>query len=237
MDSNTSKNERKSKKKSRDEDEESVGSLKDFIVDDEEIDEASVSSDEESDEESDISMTDSEESEGSATEEPTSEVVTEETPKKKPRRDEDPELIKLLAEEAHAFVKGNLEGTVVGGRTLRSRDPVKIEQRKPKDMYYERFGRYEEERAMEKFDKRDIIEFLKKLAPEHKEAYEAAGKTWPSFSARDSKKLTLEYIRQEYANVKKFIGLPDSDDETSDAEVDEDDDEELEDDDDDMDEE
>jgi len=180
-----------------DDDNESMGSLKDFIVDDNlEESEGSESEDE---------MSDVDESSGSES----GDDVVEPVVKVK----EDPEVIKLLAEEAAEFTK-SISGTVVGGRTLRSREPAKIEARKPRDMYYERFGNKEEAKALEKFTKRDIIKWVQKLAAEHRVAYEAAGHAWPQLTAR----MSLEAIRQEYNKIKQFIGLPDSDAETSDEE-------------------
>jgi hypothetical protein len=178
-------------------DNESIGSLKDFIVNDDlEESEASNTEDE---------MSDVDESSGSESQGDIAEPVL--------KVKEDPEVIKLLAEEAAEFTK-SISGTVVGGRTLRSREPAKIEARKPRDMYYERFGNKEEAKALEKFTKRDIIKWVQKLASEHKHAYEAAGHAWPTLNAR----MSLEAIRNEYNKIKQFIGLPDSDAETSDAE-------------------
>lgn len=130
--------------------------------------------------------------------------------------DDDAEGIKALAEEAERFA-GSIEGTVVGGRVLRSRAPEKIEARRPKDAYMERFGRAVEERLMEKLTKKDICEYVEgPLKKDFKEAFEATGRTWPVLNT----KMTLEAIREKYAEIKVFAELPDSDDETEDTEVD-----------------
>jgi len=129
--------------------------------------------------------------------------------------DDGDEAIKVLAEEAERFA-GTVTGTIVGGRVLRSREPEKIEARRPKDAYYERFGRDVEARLMEKFTKKDIIEFVKTLEKEYREAYEATGETWPVLTT----KMSLESIREKYDAIKVFADLPDSDDETEDSEED-----------------
>ena len=129
------------------------------------------------------------------------------------QNEEDADGIKALAEEAERFA-GKVTGTVVGGRVLRSRDPEKIEARRPKDAYYERFGRQVEERLMEKFTKKDIIEFVKTLEKDYKESYEASGQQWPSLTT----KMSLEAIREKYDAIKAFADLPDSDEETSEDE-------------------
>lgn len=147
-------------------DEESMGSLKDFIVEDSESD-------------------------------------VEEEPVVKKQKVEEP--IALLETEASQFV-GQIEGSTVNGRTLRSREKLT----KPKDLYYERFGAKAEAEILEKFTKKDIIEFVKDLESEHKAGYEASGKTWPKLNT----KMSLESIREHYDDIKAFAGLPDSDDET-----------------------
>jgi len=159
-----------------DSDAESMGSLKEFIVADEEIEQEDEGSE-------DVVM-----------------VAEDET-------------LRILKEEAEAFAS-SVQGTVVGGRTLRSRDPVKVEARRPKDSYMERFGREEEAKLMEKFTKKDIIEYLKTLESENREAYEATGAVWPKLTSR----MTLEKIQEEYKKVKVFLDLPDSDDEESEDE-------------------
>jgi hypothetical protein len=125
-----------------------------------------------------------------------------------------------LKKEAEAFA-GPIQGTVVGGRTLRSRKPEDLEKRKPKDSYYERFGKQEEEKLMEKFTKKDMIEFLKTLKAEHLSAYESAGHSWPALTT----KMSLEHISEEYYKIKEFIGLPDSDAEDDDDDASDADDE------------
>lgn len=171
-----------------DSDDESMGSLKDFIVDDAE---ASDASEDDAD---------------------TVETASGARPAKKAK--EDPDTLKLMEEEAARFA-GGVSGTTVGGRTLRSREPAKVEARKPRDEYYERFGRAEEERLMEKFTKKDIIEFVAKLAPEYREAYEATGAKWPHLTAR----MTLEAIREHYDKIKAFADLPDSEDEADESDA------------------
>jgi hypothetical protein len=128
-----------------------------------------------------------------------------------------------MREEAAKFTQ-DVSGTVVNGRVLRSRATESIEKRKPKDEYYERFGRAEEARLLEKFTKKDIIDYLKSLEKEHRDAYEARGVKWPALNMR----MSLADIREEYQNVKDFADLPDSDEEDSEEESDdeEDDDEE-----------
>lgn len=195
----------------KEDDEESVGSLKDFIVHDSADEDIDMTDDESEHSDTTSSDEDSNDSEDSD--------VKPIVPKPK-RVKEDPEIIKLLAEEAEAFTK-SIQGTVVGGRTLRSREPEKLEARKPKDMYYERFGRKEEIKALEKFTKKDIIEWVRKLAAQHKADYEAAGNAWPTLHIR----MSLEAIRAEYDRIKKFLDLPDSDADSSDDEMDIDDDE------------
>jgi len=135
------------------------------------------------------------------------EVVSDEV--KIPVAEED--IVEVLKQEAEEFTK-NLTATIVNGRTLRSRDPKDLEKRKPRDMYYERFGKAEEERLMEKFTKKDIIEFLKKLESENRKSYEDSGNTWPVLNT----KMSLDKITGEYKKVKLFLDLPDSDDESED---------------------
>jgi len=211
----SSQDSKKHTKKSKDNETESVGSLKDFIVDDEEEDDLVES--EHEDTSSELSDS-SEDSSGEESE------VEEPKPKKK-RVAEDPEIIKMLAEEAEAFTKGSISGTVVGGRTLRSRAPEALNQRKPKDTYYERFGRKAEQEALEKFTKKDIIEWVRKLSLEHKSDYEArSGKSWPVLSP----KMSLDTVQNEYSKIKTFLDLPDSDAEDDEESLmSEEDDEEL----------
>lgn len=136
--------------------------------------------------------------------------------------DDDSDGIKNLEEEAKKFV-GEVQGTVVGGRVLRSREAEKVEARKPKDAYLERFGRAELLKLEEKDTKKDIIAFLKTLESEWRQKYEDAGNTWPSLNMR----MSLEAVREKYDHVKQFAELPDSDDE---GEEEIDDDDEVEDD-------
>ena len=213
----------------------SEGSLVDFIVKDEEIDDSSVLSEdasEISEEETDESSDESEGSEESASEDESKEPEkkadsqenAEERPKKKIRLAvEKEDETALLKEEAEKFAAG-VKGTVIGSRVLRSRDPNDMEKRKAKDLYYERFGRAEEEKLMEKFKKKDIIDFLKTLESEWRPQYEQAGHKWPS----PTLKWSLESIEEVYYPVKKFANLPDSDDEEeAEIESDEDDDENV----------
>jgi hypothetical protein len=168
-------------------DEESIGSLKDFIVEDTESCGADSS-------------------------------ASESEPKaKKAKVIEDPDLVNQLVTEAKAFV-ANIQGTTVNGRTLRSRDPKALDARKPKDEYYERFGRDAEQKLLEKFTKKDIIEFVRDLEKENRADYEAAGHTWPKLHA----KMSLDAIQDEYQKIKDFLELPDSDGEESVASEDDD---------------
>lgn len=171
-------------------DEESIGSLKDFIVDDTE--DGEIVSDDASEDASDA------------------EEATEGRAAKKAKIVEDLNVVDQLVSEAKAFA-ANIEGTTVNGRTLRSRDPKALESRKPKDEYYERFGRDAEAKLLEKFTKKDIIEFVKDLEKENRAAYEAAGNTWPKLHAR----MSLDTIQEEYQKIKDFLDLPDSDGEES----------------------
>jgi hypothetical protein len=171
-------------------DEESIGSLKDFIVEDTESCGA------------ESSASDSEAAEPKA---------------KKAKVIEDPDLVNQLVTEAKAFV-ANIQGTTVNGRTLRSRDPKALDARKPKDEYYERFGRDAEQKLLEKFTKKDIIEFVRDLEKENRADYEAAGHTWPKLHA----KMSLDAIQDEYQKIKDFLDLPDSDGEESVASEDDD---------------
>jgi hypothetical protein len=107
-----------------------------------------------------------------------------------------------------------VQGTVVGGRMLRSRNPESIEMRKPRDEYYERFGRKEEEKLLLQDTKKDIVKFVATLEAEWKTKYEESGSEWPKLNVR----MSLEKIREEYQKIKDFAGLPDSDDESSDVE-------------------
>ena len=118
------------------------------------------------------------------------------------------------ASETLVDVVEPVEGTVVGGRMLRSRDPEKIEKRKPRDEYYERFGRKEEEKLLIQDTKKDIVKFVKTLEDEWKAKYEASGAKWPSLNVR----MSLERIREDYQKIKDFANLPDSDDELSETE-------------------
>ena len=129
---------------------------------------------------------------------------------KRSKQEDEADALKTLEDEAKQFA-GSISGTVVGGRTLRSREPAKVEARKPKDEYYERFGRAEEARLLEKFTKKDIIEFIKTLEDEWRAKYEAEGHVWPKLTAR----MSLDAIREQYDSIKAFAGLPDSDDEGS----------------------
>lgn len=158
-----------------------MGSLKDFIVPDD-VDMADSAAEEDDDDAPD-------------------EVAVEE---------EDQQNLELMAAEA-ARITGGLSGTVVGGRTLRSREPAAVAARTTRDTYYERFGRADEAKLMEKFTKKDIIEFVGTLKSEYKESYEAAGNVWPVLTTR----MSLDAIRSEYDKIKKFADLPDSDDEES----------------------
>lgn len=158
-------------------DEESIGSLKDFIVADEEASSCSES---------------------------------EEPVAKKAKVVDETETVNQLVSEAKAFAS-DIKGTTVNGRTLRSRDPSAMEKRKPKDEYYERFGRDAEAKLLEKFTKKDIIEFVKDLEKDNRSAYEDSGHTWPKLNVR----MSLEDIQEEYQKIKDFLSLPDSDGEES----------------------
>jgi hypothetical protein len=161
-------------------DDESVGSIKDFIVPDDAVSEEKVESN-------------------------------------------DSELDKADLDKVEPVV-----GTVIGGRVLRSRDPASIEKRKPKDSYYERFGRKEEEKLLIQDTKKDIVKFVKTLEAEWRISYEESGKKWPVLNT----KMSLDKIRAEYQSIKDFAKLPDSDDESDeDGEDDEDESEDDEDDD------
>lgn len=174
--SHETKTEKSSKKSKKVEsDDEDAGSLKDFIVEEEDSPH--------SDAESEV------------------DVVA--------IKPEDTDTLSLLTEEATRFTSG-VTGTEIAGRVLRSRKPEDIEKRKTKDMYYERFGRDEEARLMEKFTKKDILEFIKKLEKDHRADYETAGHVWPDVNS----KMSLDKIREEYEPLKKFLELPDSDEET-----------------------
>jgi hypothetical protein len=221
-------------RKPTDDDSESEGSLKDFIVDDSEAEDTSEEASSESEADSSDSGSDAEESEEDAEEHeellgpsgPTAAgagAPEVERPNKRRRQDDTDEL-ELMKQEAEKFAAG-VSGTVVGGRTLRSRAPEHLESRRPRDEYYEKYGRAEEAKLMEKFTKKDIVEFVARLAPDHRDDYEAAGHKWPSLTTR----MTLEDIRAEYEKIKAFLDLPDSDKETSE---DEDTDDEEDDDDD-----
>lgn len=200
-------------KEYEDSDDESRGSLDDFIVDEASTEESEVSEEEDScDDDSDVSSTSSAEE---------NDVPPTEGPAGKKRKVvEDPEVLRLLAEEAEKFA-GPIQGTVVGGRTLRSREPEKVKARQPRNSYYEKYGAEEEARVMEKFNKKDIIKYLSVLAKDNKEAYEMAGHVWPKLTMS----MAYDKIRAEYESVKAFLGLPDSDDENSDDEEEEDSDE------------
>jgi len=123
--------------------------------------------------------------------------------------------IELLKEETKKLTEG-LVSTIVNGRCLRSRDPKSLEARKPKDEYYERFGRQQEQQVMEKFTKKDIIDYVLKLKTEYKSAYEESGQTWPTLSM----KMSLEKIQEEYKKIKEFANLPESDVEDDDDDLD-----------------
>ena len=224
-------------RKPRDDDEESEGSLKEFIVrDDEEAEEDSddcseSSGDETSDDESDETSDDDDDDDDETSEADVGPApvgpaaagaavgssVGADRPAKRRRHDEAQD-IELMKNEAERFAAG-VTGTVVGGRTLRSRAPEHVESRKPRDSYYEKYGRLEEEKLMEKFTKKDIVEFVARLAPDHKAEYEAAGYVWPALNVR----MPLEAIRAEYDKIKAFLDLPDSDKETSEDEASDDD--------------
>jgi hypothetical protein len=137
------------------------------------------------------------------------------------------------ASETLVDVVEPVDGTVVGGRMLRSRNPDQLEKRKPRDEYYERFGRKEEEKLLLQDTKKDIVKFVKTLEDEWKAKYEASGAKWPSLNVR----MSLERIREEYQKIKDFAELPDSDDESDEEEsIDDEADEDDESDDDDEDE-
>lgn len=210
-------------RKPTDDDSESEGSLKDFIVDDSEAEDTSEEASSESEADSsdsgsdDDAEEDTEEHEGpSGPSGPTAAgagAPEVERPNKRRRQDDTDEL-ELMKQEAEKFAAG-VSGTVVGGRTLRSRAPEHLESRRPRDEYYEKYGRAEEAKLMEKFTKKDIVEFVARLAPDHRDDYEAAGHKWPALTTR----MTLEDIRAEYEKIKAFLDLPDSDKETSEDEA------------------
>ncbi len=112
---------------------------------------------------------------------------------------------------------------------LRSRNPEQLEKRKPRDEYYERFGRKEEEKLLLQDTKKDIVKFVKTLEDEWKAKYEASGAKWPSLNVR----MSLERIREEYQKIKDFAELPDSDDESEEESIDDEAEEDSDDDDDD----
>jgi hypothetical protein len=118
------------------------------------------------------------------------------------------------ASETLVDVVEPVDGTVVGGRMLRSRNPDQLEKRKPRDEYYERFGRKEEEKLLLQDTKKDIVKFVKTLEDEWKAKYEASGAKWPMLNVR----MSLERIREEYQKIKDFAELPDSDDESEEEE-------------------
>lgn len=120
------------------------------------------------------------------------------------------------ASETLVDVVEPVDGTVVGGRMLRSRNPEQLEKRKPRDEYYERFGRKEEEKLLLQDTKKDIVKFVKTLEDEWKAKYEASGAKWPSLNVR----MSLERIREEYQKIKDFAELPDSDDESDEESID-----------------
>jgi hypothetical protein len=208
-------------RKPTDDDSESEGSLKDFIVDDSEAEDTSEEASSESEADSsdsgsdDDAEEDTEEHEGpSGPSGPTAAGAGEVERPNKRRRQDDTDELELMKQEAEKFAAG-VSGTVVGGRTLRSRAPEHLESRRPRDEYYEKYGRAEEAKLMEKFTKKDIVEFVARLAPDHRDDYEAAGHKWPSLTTR----MTLEDIRAEYEKIKAFLDLPDSDKETSEDEA------------------
>ena len=197
------------------------GSLKDFIVKEESESEDSYESSESEDSSS------SEEDSTDFDEEKPAAVETEEPVSKRQKTEEDPEVLKLLKEESEQFSK-SIKGSIINGRVLRSREPACIEARRAKDYYYERFGRAEEEKLMEKFNKKDTIDFISKLEKDHKTAYEEAGNVWPVLNTR----MKMEQIREAYDLLKTFLNLPESDAEDDDSdsidddETDDDDEEE-----------
>jgi len=217
-------------KSSMSSDDESMGSLKEFIV--EEENESESSETESSDDETELteeSDEDSDETEDSEDEDEDAKVANlDETKEAKDAKEtkeaegptgpktkkirlskEKQDEIDELKAEAERFISGS-SGTHVGGRTLRSRDAEAIEKRK--DTYYEKYAKQEEAKLMEKFLKKDIIDFLKKLEPEWRESFEATGRTWPSPKIT----MSLESIQELYKPVKEFANLPDSDEEDSD---------------------
>lgn len=212
-------------KSSMSSDDESMGSLKEFIVEEENESESSETESEsddetelteESDEDDESDDSDDEEAEAEEAEEAEESKQDDEKnegPKTKKIRlsKEKQDEIEELKAEAERFISGS-SGTHVGGRTLRSRDAEAIEKRKPKDTYYEKYAKQEEAKLMEKFLKKDIIDFLKKLEPEWRESFEATGRTWPSPKIT----MSLETIQDMYKPVKEFANLPDSDEEDSD---------------------
>jgi len=215
------------------EDSESVGSLADFIVeddavieddDDDAIDEDDIDEECDDDSDDDDDEVETEDDEVETEEDETRDLAEtnetgesgadfiEDTGKQQDAKlDKQGEDLALLVEETKKITEG-LTGTVVNGRTLRSRDPSSIESRKPRDMYYERFGREQEQKVMEKFTKKDIIEYVSKLKVEFQQAYEQAGNVWPSLTM----KMSLEKIQEEYRKIKLFAELPDSDNEDDD---------------------
>jgi hypothetical protein len=166
----------------------------------------------------------------SESEESTEEETAPELP------EDGPELAKVLQEEVQAITGGQLNTTVVNGRTLRDRTKITS----PKDQYWERFGTKTMAKLSVVEEKREMLDDIKAWKKEFQNEPDCPEITWPTLTLKDS----LEKIKEAHQYVIDTLELElrddddlseDSDDEDTDTEETEEDvdDEETEDDDDD----
>lgn len=148
-----------------------------------------------------------------------------------------PELAKVLVEEA-SKITSNLTSTVVGGRSLRDRSKIE----KPKDSYWEKFGKKDYEKLMIKDQKKDFLDEIRAIKKDYEKNptdYPTPPDDfrWPSVSMKD----TIEAIEAALNYVSEALQIEyedaDDEDDAEDEDIDDDDEDEESDDEEDDDEE
>lgn len=143
-----------------------------------------------------------------------------------------PELAKVLEEEAKA-ITGNINATVVNGRTLRDRTKITS----PKDQYWERFGTKTMAKLSVVEEKREMLDDIKAWKKEFNNDPGCPPITWPNLTLKDS----IDKIKEAHQYVIDTLELElrddddlsdeEEDDDTSDVTDEEEDEESLDDDD------